>query len=155
MLQQFINWSSQSFGSGWAWVVAELIPPPALPNSYHHGQLSSTTRASPPNSIARRGRSQLSCSHALQLATSPGPSLLCYPGKIFSCSHDLRASYPSCFSWQEVLCGLGGHLSHITSSLKRRGRDSCSILTPLDRLTLPPGSALLYCPGSPLPSSQL
>jgi hypothetical protein len=55
----------------WAWVVSELVSPPALPHPHHQGKLSSTAPARSPNPAASKGQSQLSYSH------TTGPVHLC------------------------------------------------------------------------------
>lgn len=67
-LQQFIDgidvgeWANSQTWI-WAWMLAELISLPALPQKHHQGELSSTTLASSPSAATGEGQGQLSCCH--------------------------------------------------------------------------------------------
>lgn len=63
----------------YAWVVAELVSPPALPCPHHQDELSSSGPANLPSATATKGQDHVSCSHSLRLAhLSPSHQSLLY-----------------------------------------------------------------------------
>ena len=102
----------------WAWVVAELVSPPACLDSCHQGQLQHTVQVglwqALPSAAGDEGLSTLSCTQATaepahppaagggvgdggaRSSLPPGHLLLCCPGRDRdSCpTHSIRPSYP-------------------------------------------------------------
>jgi hypothetical protein len=66
------------WGAAWAWVVAELVSPPALLNPPQQGELSNTASGSSPNAAALL----LSCPQPAHLALATRASSTVLPGQV-------------------------------------------------------------------------
>lgn len=101
----------------WAWVVAEVVNPPALPPSHFQGKLSCTCLATHPMPYLARGQGQIFCSQTLQLTyLHPGhQNQLYYVAQTRCLTQGAR--------------GKGGHLIYTQAAGQIRGRAGSLMLT--------------------------